>query len=112
MPAAMAVLAGTTAGVSAAARPDRRAQDAPTGWRRMPNDRAAATTHRPAAPNHAIVYCPVVSRITPATVAAIAAPIWCDANTQPKTIGPALPNARRHSAAVGGHVSHPVQTVD
>ena len=62
MPAAMAVLAGTTAGVSAAARPDRRAQDAPTGWRRMPNDRAAATTHRPAAPNHAIVYCPVVSR--------------------------------------------------
>ena len=34
-----------------------------------------------------------------------AAPNWCEANTQPNTIVPDVPNASRHSAAVGGTVA-------
>ncbi len=78
----------------------------------MPSDSAEATTHSPAAPKQASVYCPVVSRMTPATVAAIAAPIWCEANTQKKTIVPSLPNARRHKRCSRRHGRHPVQPVD
>ena len=65
----------------------------------------AATMHRPAAPNHASVYSPVASRTVPAAVAAIAAPTWCEANTQPNTMGPSLPKISRHSATVGGTVA-------
>ena len=41
----------------------------------------------------------------PTPVAAIAAPIWCEANTQPNTIEPSAPKCWRHSAIVGGTVA-------
>jgi hypothetical protein len=41
----------------------------------MPKETAAATTHRAAAPNQAMVYSPVLSRMAPAVAAAMAAPI-------------------------------------
>lgn len=41
----------------------------------------------------------------PAANAAMAAPIWCEASTQPNTIGPRVPNASLDSATVGGTVA-------
>ena len=83
--------------------------DVREGWRfagwRMPKETAAATTHRAAAPNQAMVYSPVESRMMPAAAAAMAAPIWWEAKTQPKTMIPLAPNACRHKAAVGGTVA-------
>jgi hypothetical protein len=52
-----------------------------------------------------MVYSPVLSRMAPAVAAAMAAPIWWEANTQPKTMIPLAPKACRHSAAVGGTVA-------
>ena len=48
---------------------------------------------------------PSWSRTTAEAVAAIAAPIWWDANTQPNTIDPLAPKCCRHSAIVGGTVA-------
>jgi copper chaperone len=73
--------------------------------RRIVTDTIAATRQRPAPPNQARVYWPVVSRTIPAAAEATAAPNWCEANTQPNTIVPDVPNASRHSAAVGGTVA-------
>jgi hypothetical protein len=41
----------------------------------------------------------------PAPAVASAAPIWCEAKTQPKTMVPDSPNRSRQSAAVGGTVA-------
>ena len=35
----------------------------------------------------------------------MAAPSWCDANTQPNTTGPDMPKYWRHNATVGGTVA-------
>ena len=43
--------------------------------------------------------------MSPAAVAAIAAPTWWEANTQPNTTGPASPKYCRQSATVGGTVA-------
>ena len=43
--------------------------------------------------------------MSPAAEAAIAAPIWCEAKTQPNTIGPSSPKCWRHRAIVGGTVA-------
>jgi hypothetical protein len=65
---------------------------------------AAPIESAPAA-YQAMAYVPSWSRTRPAPVAATAAPIWCAANTQPKTTAPRSPKYCRHSATVGGTVA-------
>lgn len=50
-------------------------------------------------------YEPVASRATAPRNATRAAPTWCEARTQPKTIALSSPYCSRHRASVGGTVA-------
>ncbi len=52
---------------------------------------SAATAHRAPDPYQTASYEPVRSRTRPPRKATTAAPIWCEASTQPKTIAPSSP---------------------
>ena len=78
----------------------------------MRSTSTAATRQIPPAAIQAGVYVESCVRTIPASSAPAAAPIWCDATTQPKAIGPSsTPNASVVSRTVGGTVAALVLTL-
>lgn len=66
---------------------------------------SAAIAHSAPEAYQTTSYEPKTSRARPPRKATTAAPTWCEASTQPKTIALSSPYCSRHRAMVGGTVA-------